>query len=40
MWNALHQMEHLTEQLAELKQEIFKLLFESAKLLHLHPRNE
>ena len=29
---ALHEMEHLTERPAELKQEIFKLLFDSAEL--------
>ena len=29
---ALHEMQHLTERPAELKQEIFKLLFESAEL--------
>lgn len=28
---ALHQMEHLSEQPAELKQEIFRLLFDSAE---------
>ena len=37
MWNALHQMEHLTEQPAELKQEIFKLLFESAEIATFTP---
>ena len=34
---ALHQMEHLTEQPAELKQEIFKLLFESAEIATFTP---
>ena len=34
---ALHQMEHLTEQPVELKQEIFKLLFESAEIATFTP---
>ena len=34
---ALHQMEHLTERPAELKQEIFKLLFESAEIATFTP---
>lgn len=34
---ALHQMEHLTVQPAELKQEIFKLLFESAEIATFTP---
>ena len=34
---ALHQMEHLTEQPTELKQEIFKLLFESAEIATFTP---
>ena len=34
---ALHEMEHLTERPAELKQEIFKLLFNSAELANFTP---
>lgn len=34
---ALHEMEHLTERPAELKQEIFKLLFNSAELSNFTP---
>ena len=34
---ALHQMEHLTERPAELKEEIFKLLFESAEIATFTP---
>ena len=34
---ALHEMEHLTEQPAELKQEIFKLLFDSAEIATITP---
>ena len=34
---ALHEMEHLTERPAELKQEIFRLLFNSAELANFVP---
>ena len=34
---AIHEMEHLTERPAELKQEIFKLLFESAEIATFTP---
>lgn len=34
---ALHEMEHLTERPAELKQEIFRLLFNSAELTNFTP---
>ena len=37
---ALHQMEHLTEQPAELKQEIFKLLFDSAEIATFTPEEK
>ena len=35
--NALHQMEHLTERPAEMKQEIFTLLFDSAEIATFMP---
>ena len=34
---ALHMMEHLTERPAQLKQEIFKILFDSAELSNFTP---
>lgn len=37
---ALHQMEHLTEQPAELKQEIFQLLFDSAEIATFTPEEK
>ena len=37
---ALHQMEHLTEQPAELRQEIFRLLFDSAEIATFSPEEK
>ena len=37
---ALHQMEHLTERPAELKQEIFQLLFDSAEIANFTPKEK
>lgn len=37
---ALHQMEHLTERPAELKQEIFRLLFDSAEIINFTPEEK
>ena len=37
---ALHQMEHLTERPAGLKQEIFRLLFDSAEITNFTPEEK
>ena len=37
---ALHQMEHLTERPAGLKQEIFRLLFDSAEITNFYTRRK
>lgn len=37
---ALHQMEHLTERPADLKQEIFRLLFDSAEITNFTPEEK